>query len=127
MSELKLCQGTDCHKYKTQDRLKGSKDNKTFQTRRRSSFYYGQGNFCSLNCQNDWFSDFGNKAIDHFGRLEEPKHLTEENAWSKTYDWRGGSDDRTNIYYYINSITKEQRPITEDQFNDRSYTLNTGE
>tara|TARA_Y100000310_G_scaffold88751_1_gene85807 strand:+ start:170 stop:553 length:384 start_codon:yes stop_codon:yes gene_type:complete len=127
MSDLKYCQGTKCHEYKTKDRIKGTKGSKSYQTRRRSSFYYGQGNFCSLNCQNDWFFDFGNKAIDHFGRLEEPKHLTEENAWSKTYDWRGGSDDRTNIYYSINSITKEQRPLTEDQFNDRSYTLNTGE
>ena len=43
---LKYCQNPDCHTYKTQDRLKGSKDNKTFQTRRRSHFYYGRGNFC---------------------------------------------------------------------------------
>jgi len=121
---LKLCQGTSCHQYCTQDRLKGNKDNKTFQTRRRSSFYYGQGNFCSLNCQNDWFSDFGNKAIDHFGRLTEPKHLTEDNAWVKDYDWRGGSDNRTDIYYYVNKITKEQRPLTEEQYRDNNYTLN---
>jgi len=126
MSNLKLCQGTDCHKYKTNDRLKGSKDNKTFQTRRRSSFYYGRGNFCSLNCQNDWFTDFGDKAIDHFGRLTEPKHLTEENAWIKTYDWRGGVDS-SHRFYTINKITQEQRPLTEDQYNDSSYTLNTGE
>ena len=37
MSELKLCQGTKCHTYNTKDRLKGTKGNKTFQTRRRSS------------------------------------------------------------------------------------------
>ena len=125
MSELKLCQGTKCHTYNTKDRLKGSKDNKTYQTRRRSSFYYGRGNFCSLNCQNDWFSEYGNKAIDHFGRLTEPKHLTEENAWSKSYDWRGGSDDRTHLYYFINQITDERRTITEEQFQDNTYTLNT--
>ena len=45
MSELKLCQGTKCHTYNTKDRLKGMKDNKTFQTRRRSNLYYGSGNF----------------------------------------------------------------------------------
>ena len=120
---LKLCQGTSCHTYNTKDRLKGSKDNKTFQTRRRSSFYYGNGNFCSLNCQNDWFNDFGNKAIDHFGRLTEPKHLTEENAWQKTYDWR--IDDRQNRYFFVNAITKERRLLTEQQYSDDSYTLNT--
>jgi len=116
-----LCQGTKCHTYNTQDRLKGTKGNKTFQTRRRSSFYYGKGNFCSLNCQNDWFDDFGDRAIDHFGRLNEPKHLTEENAWVKDYDWRGGDNDR--YYYYLNKITKEQRPLTQEQFNDNNYTI----
>ena len=125
MSDLKLCQGPRCHTYHTADRLKGPKENKTYQTRRRSSFYYGQSNFCSLNCQNDWFYDFGNKAIDHFGRTTEAKHLTEENAWFKDYDWR--IDDRQNRYFFVNGITKERRLLTEDQFNDSSYTLNTGE
>jgi len=122
MSDLKLCQGTRCHQYNTKDRLKGTKENKTFQTRRRSSFYYGNGNFCSLNCQNDWFNDFGDKAIDHFGRLTEPKHLNENNAWVKSYDWDNGYENRT--YVYLNQITKEQRPITEQQYNDSNYTLN---
>ena len=126
MSNLKLCQGTRCHTYHTQDRLKGTKGNKTYQTRRRSSFYYGNGNFCSLNCQNDWFNDFGDRAINHFGRLEEPKHLTEDNAWVKDYDWRGNADESHRHFFY-NKITKEQRPITEEQYRDRTYTLNTGE
>ena len=128
MSELKLCQGTKCHTYNTKDRLKGMKDNKTFQTRRRSNFYYGNGNFCSFNCQNDWFQEFGNRAVDHFGRLTEPKHLTEENAWTKDYDynWRNEGNEKSN-YRSVNQITKEQRPLTEQQYNDTSYTLNTGE
>ena len=123
MSNLKFCQGPDCHTYTTKDRLKGSKDNKTYQTRRRSSFYYGGGNFCSLNCQNDWFNDFGDRAIDHFGRLTEPKHLTEDNAWIKDYDWRNTTDDE-HRYYYLNKITREQRPLTREQYDDNNYTLN---
>ena len=122
--ELKLCQGPKCHQYHTKDRLKGMKDNKTYQTRRRSDFYYGSGNFCSMNCQNDWFNDFGDKAIDHFGRLTEPKHLTEQNAWVKDYDWRGNHHDDDRYYYFVNKITKEQRPLTEEQYNDSNYTLN---
>ena len=126
MSDLKLCQGPDCHTYNTQDRLKGPAGSKTYQTRRRSSFYYGGSNFCSLNCQNDWFQDYGDRAIDHFGRLTEPKHLTEENAWVKDYDWRVSADE-SHRYFFINSITRERRPLTQEQYEDRTYTINTGE
>jgi len=122
---MKFCQGTKCHQYKTKDRIKGMKGNKTYQTRRRSSFYYGGDNFCSLNCQNDWFNTYGDRAIDHFGRLTTAKHLTEQNAWSKEFDW--SHDDSQSRYIYVNGITKEQRPLTEEQFRDKSYTLNTGE
>jgi len=122
---MKFCQGTKCHQYKTKDRIKGMKGNKTYQTRRRSDFYYGNGNFCSLNCQNDWFNKYGDRAIDHFGRLTTAKHLTEENAWSKEFDW--SHDDSQSRYIYVNGITKEQRPLTEEQFRDNTFTLNTGE
>jgi len=126
MSNLKLCQGTKCHTYHTQDRLKGIKGSKTYQTRRRSNLYYGNENFCSLNCQTDWFNDFGTRAIDHFGRLTEPKHLTEDNAWVKDYDynWRNETSPKSN-WRSVNKVTQEQRPMTEQQYNDDSYTLNT--
>ena len=125
MSELKLCQGPKCHQYHTKDRLKGPKDNKTYQTRRRSSMYYGTGNFCSMQCYNDWAEIFIDRAIDHFGRTTEPKHLTEDKAWTKDYDynWRDENNPKSN-YRSVNQITKEQRPLTEEQYNDTSYTLN---
>ena len=125
MSDLKYCQNPDCHTYKTNDRLKGSKDNKTYQTRRRSHFYYGRGNFCDRRCMEDWVAQYVEQALDHFGRITEAKHLTEENAWIKDYDWR--VDDEQNRYFFVNTITREQRPLTEAQYNDSNYTLNTGE
>ena len=125
MSNLKFCQGPLCHTYHTQDRLKGIKGSKTYQTRRRSSFYYLGGNACDMRCQADWFNKFGEQAVNHFGRLTETKHLTEENAWFKDYDWR--IDDEQNRYFFVNGITKERRPLTREQFNDNNYTLNIGE
>jgi len=122
---MKFCQGPKCHQYKTKDRIKGMKGSKTYQTRRRSSFYYGGDNFCSLNCQNDWFNKYGDRAIDHFGRLTKAKHLTEQNAWYKTIDW--SYDGENNQYVFLNGITKEQRILTREQFRDNNYTLNTGE
>ena len=119
---LKYCQGPSCHTYHTKDRLKGMKGSKTYQTRRRSDFYYGKGNFCSMNCWNDWFGKFGDQAINHFGRTTEPKKLTEQNAWQKTYDWDRNYENRS--YVYRNGVTKEQRPLTKEQYNDTNYTLN---
>ena len=58
-------------------------------------------------------------------RLTTPKILTEQNAWRKTYDWDNGYENRS--YVYRNGITNEQRPLTEAQFDDSNYTLNTGE
>ena len=125
MSELKFCQGPECHTYLTQDRVKGPQGHKTNQTRRRSSMYYGNGNFCDMRCQNDWFYKYGTQAVNHFGRLTEPKRLTEQNAWTKDYSW--DNDYNVRSYIYRNSLTKEQRPLTEAQYNDSNYTINTGE
>jgi len=122
---LKYCQGPECHMHKTKDRIKGTQGSKTYQTRRRSSFYYGKNNFCSTWCQNDWLNKNIEQALDHFGRTIKAKHLTEENAWYKDYDW--SVEDRQSRYIYRNGITKEQRPLTEEQFRDNTYTLNTGE
>jgi len=121
---LKYCQGPDCHTYTTQDRLKGMKGSKTFQTRRRSDFYYGDGNFCSMNCYNDWANKFVDQAIDHFGRVTTAKHLTEENAWVKDYDYNYRDDNPKSNYRSVNKITREQRPLTEEQYDDTNYTLN---
>ena len=121
MSELKLCQGPECHIHQTKDRLKGPKDNKTFQTRRRSNLLYDE--FCSTWCESQWFNKFGTRAVDHFGRLTEPKHLTEDNAWSKSYDYNGYRN-LPDEHYFLNGITKERRPITEEQYRDNNYTLN---
>jgi len=106
----------------TQDRLKGIKGSKTYQTRRRSNFYYGNNNFCDQRCLYDWVNKYIEQGLNHFGRTTEAKHLTEQNAWQKTYDWDNRTDDR--VYVYRNGITKEQRPLTEEQYNDTNYTLN---
>ena len=123
---LKYCQGPNCHTYNTQDRLKGMKGNKTFQTRRRSGLLFDE--FCDMRCYNDWFHKFGTQAVNHFGRLKEVKHLTEDNAWVKDYDYnyRDQNNPKSN-YRSVNKITKEQRPLTEQQYNDNNYTINTGE
>ena len=111
---MKYCQGPICHEYKTKDRIRGSKGDKHYETRKRSSFYYGKDNFCSLNCQNDWFQRFGNQAIDHFGRVTEAKRTDCDSAWYKSYDWRNGTN-----HYFVNDLLGQRIPITQEQYNDK--------
>ena len=123
---MKYCQGPDCHTYDTKDRKRGPKGNKVNQTRRRSSFYYMGGNVCSMQCQDDWFTKFGDQALNHFGRITQPIQLTENNAWRKRYryNWEREGNNRAEHYSY-NIITNEERDLTDEQYNDSNYTLNT--
>ena len=124
MSQLKYCQGPKCHTYDTKDRKKGPKDNKRNETRRRSSFYYLNGNACSMQCQGDWFDVYGSRALDHFGRITEAKVLTKDNAWRKTYNW--GRDNQHQHYVY-NHLTDEERNITEQQYDNENTITPDGQ
>ena len=118
---LKYCQSHKCHTYDTKDRKRGSKENKVNQTRRRSNFYYGNGNFCSLNCYNDWADQFMDRAIDNVsGRLNEPITLTEENAWNKTRDYRYDGGNWTSTYIWRNMISGRVIEITKEEFQTQS-------
>ena len=120
---MKYCQGTKCHEYKTKDRIRGAKGSKSYQTRRRSSFYYGGSNFCSLNCQNDWFQEYGTRAIDHFGRTTEPKKVLCDQAWYKTYVYNYNSGDQSNYNHFIvNDLLGRRIPISEEQYQNDNYT-----
>ena len=112
----KLCQGPKCHTYDTKDRKQGPKGNKRNETRRRSNLYYGNGNFCSLQCYDDWARKFMDRAIDYIGRLTQPIVLTEDNAWCQVWN-RNYYDDNYNPipnaprYVERNMITGEERNI----------------
>ena len=123
MSDMKLCQGTKCHEYRTKDRIRGLQGDKHYETRRRSTLYYN-GNFCSLNCQNDWFELNGNRAIDHFGRLKEAKRNDCSDAWYKdyTYNYDHTNNRSNNTHYFVNDLLGERIPITQQQYNDQDLT-----
>ena len=121
---LKYCQSHKCHTYDTKDRKRGSKDNRTNQTRRRSEFHYGGGNFCSFNCYNDWANDFIDRAIDSIsGRINEPYKLTEENAWRKNFRYSWNSNvvgDYQLIYFWENTISGRRIDITRQEYQTQS-------
>ena len=72
-----------------------------------------------MNCERDWFEKFGERAVNHFGRIVEPIKLTEENAWFKDYDydWRSGT---TSNYRWVNHLNNRQIPMTKEQYDNRN-------
>ena len=109
---MKYCQGPKCHEYKTKDRIRGSKGDKHYETRKIKHTYYFE--FCSQRCYYDWFNKFGKLAVDHFGRITEPKRVGCDGAWYKSYNYNGQ-------YSFINDLLGERILITEQQYNDENF------
>ena len=118
-SHFKYCQGPKCHEHRTKDRIRGPKGDKHYETRKRTSFYYGNDNFCDQQCMYEWFEMHGQRAVEHFGRIHEPKRVGCDSAWYKFRDWRGYDN---NDYYFINDLLGQRIPITQQQYNDQNLT-----
>ena len=114
---MKYCQGPKCHEYKTKDRIRGPKGDKHYETRKRSSMYYGNGNFCCQTCLYDWINKHIEQALNHFGRTTEPKRVDCDSAWYKDYDYRGYRNE-PNIHYFKNDLLGQKILITEQQYNN---------
>ena len=122
---MRYCQGNKCHEYRTKDRIRGMKGAKYYSTRRRSSFYYSD-NFCSMNCQSDWLNQKIEHALNHFGRVTEPKKVMCDQAWYKDYKYNyNNGTDRNYNHFFVNDLLGERRPITEQQYNDDNLTTPT--
>ena len=116
----KFCQGPLCHTYKTKDRIRGSKGDKHYQTRKQTHYF---DSFCSQRCQYDWFNKFGKLAVDHFGRIHEPKRQDASGAWYKSAKWISYTNDRANYdHYFVNDLLGQRIPITEQQYDDKELT-----
>ena len=112
---MKYCQGPICHEHKTKDRIRGPKGDKHYETRKRSEFYYLNGNACSMICQHDWFMKFGTMALDHFGRVTEAKRVGCDGAWYKDYTWRANG----HLHYFVNDLLGQRIPITKQQYDNQ--------
>ena len=114
---MKYCQGPKCHEYKTKDRIRGPKGDKHYATRKRSYLLWDL--FCSQRCEHDWIDKFGQRAVDHFGRIHEPKRVGCDTAWYKDYkyNYNNGSDHNYD-HYFVNDLLGKRIPITQQQYDD---------
>ena len=116
---MKYCQGPKCHEYKTKDRIRGRKGDKHYETRKKT-YYHDE--FCDQRCMYDWMRLHGTRAVDHFGRIHEPKRTGCDSAWYKDYTY--GYPNNTN-HCFKNDLLGQRIAITEAQYNDDNFTSPT--
>ena len=118
---MKYCQGPKCHEYKTKDRIRGCKGDKHYETRKNSRGFYNS-EFCSNMCRDDWFDKFGKLAVDHFGRIHEPKRTSASGAWYKSTSYNGWDNTPRYNHFFTNDLLGQRIPITQQQYDDDNYT-----
>ena len=102
MSDFKWCQGTNCHKSHTKDRVQGSKGSKVLRTKRikqntESKWYSPEdvfNYFCSQGCLMDFIRTHIQRIIALDPRtecletpIEDPKKVTHQSDYNPNYSW----------------------------------------
>ena len=83
MTDFNWCQGPNCHKQHTQDRIRGVKGSKVLRTR-KVKYWSGSG-FYNYFCSNSCYNEFANKHVEQIiaiaprtEALETPINVTKE-------------------------------------------------
>ena len=116
---MKYCQGPKCHTYTTKDRIRGPKGDKYYETRKKT-YYHDE--FCDQRCMYDWMRMHGTRAVNHFGRIHEPKRTMASNAWYKSARWNRDTDSSRYDHYFVNDLLGQRILITEQQYDDKNLT-----
>ena len=110
MSSHVWCHGTNCHKSRTQDRVRGSKGSKVLRTRKVKQDQWNTGdrrNMFSYFCSNGCYNDFANANIDRIVALaprtepletliDDPvKYTNEHTGWGHMQIKLKGVDNTT--------------------------------
>jgi len=95
MAHKHYCQGTKCHTYDTQSRIRGTKENKVLRTR----FAYGDNEswstnqwylyFCDERCLHDWLKEHLVQLINYVGIKTKPQETPVDVIKEQMDGWRG--------------------------------------
>tara|TARA_E500000331_G_scaffold180514_1_gene173845 strand:+ start:103 stop:546 length:444 start_codon:yes stop_codon:yes gene_type:complete len=114
--DTKWCQNPKCPEKKNSNQIRGRKGKKYYQSNKANG--YGNGNFCTLHCYDEWSNIYLDRAIDSIGvRLTEPVKVNMENAWFVIHDSNWNTDRREWDRYYLlrNQLLGVSRSITRLQ------------
>ena len=115
------CQNPRCPERKVSTQIRGTKGKKYYQSLKANR--YGNGNFCTLNCYNEWSNKYIDRAIDNLGiRIVEPVKLPMESSWGKSYDFNYNGSHRDDEHYLENKLMGIKIPITEAQYDSLGWS-----
>ena len=118
--DTEWCQNPRCPERKVSTQIRGTKGKKYYQSSKASG--YGSGNFCTLNCYNQWSDKYIDRAIDNLGiRIGESVKLPMESAWRKDYKWEYNNGDSYSLHYIENKLMGIKIPITTQQYDSIGY------
>ena len=127
--ETKWCQNPECPEKKNSNQIRGIKGRKYYQSNPANG--YGNGNFCTLGCYDQWSNVYMDRAIDSMGvRITEPVKVSMENAWKvdSVYSYNPERDS-SYLYFLVNRLQNIRHPITKQQASnpeaDNSHWTNT--
>jgi hypothetical protein len=97
-----ICQGPECHTYKTQSRIRGPKGSKVLRTRAarydmtsHSWGYIWERYFCDERCMQSWLAKHMTQLINHVGINTKPNETPIVVEKEKVENWRGTYVDTT--------------------------------
>ena len=114
--DTKWCQNPKCPEKKNSNQIRGSKGGKYYQSNKANG--YGNGNFCTLSCYDNWSNIYLDRAIDTIGvRITEPVKVNMENAWliDSDYQYARGNGESRWLYFLVNKLYNVRHPITRLQ------------
>ncbi len=112
--DTKWCQNPKCPEKKNSNQIRGMKGEKYYQSNRANG--YGNGNFCTLGCYDEWSNIYLDRAIDSIGvRITEPVKVNMENAWYVEYNSNYRNGDWHYFYLLVNNLFNVRHPITRLQ------------
>ena len=127
--DTKWCQNPECPEKKNSNQIRGIKGSKYYQSNPANG--YGNGNFCTLGCYDQWSNVYMDRAIDSMGvRITEPVKVSMENAWKvdSVYSYNPERDS-SYLYFLVNRLQNIRHPITKQQASnpeaDNSHWTNT--
>ena len=103
MSEYVWCHGPNCHTYRTQDRIRGSKGNKVLRTRKVKQ-YGNTGGMYSYFCSNSCYNEFANKYIEQVINIAPRREPLETRVDVQKVEREYGYRDGTYTVTEINTV-----------------------